>query len=313
VILHRLDDRQQRHAAPAFAWAVIRKYLDDRGAREAALITYYGFLSLFPALLLGVAILTRVLAGRPGLRQALIAAIVPPALQPGIDTGISELASSDAALVAGLIGLVFSGTGVVFSAYETLNHLAGIPFRDRGVISRYPRVVAGLAAILAGAVAAGLLTVAVAALPASPWVSRAVTLLGSGLIGFGVLLLVARLLLARRAPLGGLWPAAAIGAVAVVALLNLGASVLPELIRRAGRVYGAFAGVAGVFTLLYLLSNVLVLAAEIAVVRHARLWPRALDPSHPAPADRRAMEMLAREQERTPGDRVTYARRDSPG
>ena len=76
--------------------------------------------------------------------------------------------------------------------------------------------------------------------------------------------------------------------------------------------YGAFATVAGVFSLLYLLSNALVLAAEVAVVRHARLWPRAVDPARPAPADVRALEMLAREQQRTPEDRVIYVGRGSP-
>lgn len=132
MILRRLDDLQRQHTALGFGWAVIRKYLDDRGAREAALITYYGFLSLFPMLLLGVAIVTQVLARRPELRQELVAAIVPPVLQPGIESGIAEMSGSTGALVAGVIGLLFSGTGVVFSAYETLNHLAGVPFRSAG-------------------------------------------------------------------------------------------------------------------------------------------------------------------------------------
>ncbi|MEU4563846.1 YhjD/YihY/BrkB family envelope integrity protein [Actinoplanes sp. NPDC023936] len=296
MILRRVDDLQRRHTVLGFPWAVIRKYLDDRGAREAALITYYGFLSLFPTLLLGVAIVSQLLVRRPELRQELVAALVPPALQQDIEAGIAQMSESSVALVAGVIGLLFSGTGVVFSAYETLNHLAGVPFRDRGMISRYLRVLAGLLVILAG-----LLAVAAAA-----WLSPAAALIGSCLIAFLMLLLVAKLLLARPAPVAKLWPAAAIGALAVTAMLNLGASVLPELVRRAGRVYGAFATVAGAFTLLYLLSNVLVFAAEIAVVRHARLWPRALDTARPAAADRRAMELLAREQERVRGDRVAY-------
>ena len=47
------------------------------GGREAALITYYGFLSIFPLLLLGVAVLSQVLASHPDLRERLIAAVVP--------------------------------------------------------------------------------------------------------------------------------------------------------------------------------------------------------------------------------------------
>ena len=63
------DRVQRRHGLLGFPYAVIKKYGDDDGGREAALITYYGFLSIFPLLLLGVAILSRVLVDNPELRQ----------------------------------------------------------------------------------------------------------------------------------------------------------------------------------------------------------------------------------------------------
>ncbi|MEU4426597.1 YihY/virulence factor BrkB family protein [Actinoplanes sp. NPDC024001] len=310
MIVRRLDDLQRRRPALGFCYAVICKYLDDGGLREAALITYYGFLSLFPTLLLGVTIVSEVLARRPGLRQEVVTAIVPPALQDGMEQSLATLSSSSVALAVGIAGLIFSGTGVVVSAYETLNHVAGVPYLRRpGVIGRYLRVIAGLAIILAGTVAAGAFTVIAASLPA---LSRLAAFVGSCLVVFAVLTTVARLLLARPAPLSALWPAALPGAVATSLVLNLGAAVLPELIRSAGRVYGAFATVAGFFTLLYLLSNVLVISAEIAAVRHGRLWPRALDPARPTPADARAMLLLAREQERLPAAAIDYVLRDPP-
>src|SRR5258708_17347271 len=71
------DRLQREHGVLGFPYAVVKKYGDDAGGRQAALITYYGFLSIFPLLLLGVAILSRVLADHPDLRQPLIAAIVP--------------------------------------------------------------------------------------------------------------------------------------------------------------------------------------------------------------------------------------------
>ncbi|MEV0902595.1 YihY/virulence factor BrkB family protein [Actinoplanes sp. NPDC049802] len=298
MLLRRLDDLQRRRPVLGFPYAVICKYSDDYGLREAALITYYGFLSLFPILLLGVAVVSRVLASRPELRRELIAAIVPPGLQPGIEASMADLSASRTALIAGLIGLVFSGLGVVLSAYETLNHLAAVPIRRRaGVVSRYLRAAAGLIVILIAAVAAGALTVAGGSGPG---------LIGEAAVVFAALLVLTRLLLMRRAPMRAVWPAAAIGAVAVTGALSLAAAVLPGMVQRAGRVYGAFAGAAGIFTLLYLLSNVLVIAAEVAAVRHARLWPRALDPARPTEADARAMRLLAREQERLPAARIDY-------
>jgi membrane protein len=115
-----------------------------------------------------------------------------------------------------------------------------------------------------------------------------------------------------------LWPAAVLGAVAVALVLQLGAVVLPGLVRRAGPVYGGFATVAGMFTLLYAVSMALVTAAEIAAVRHARLWPRALDQNQATAADVRALALLAREQERLAGQRIEsrltggHARRGRP-
>ena len=58
------------------------------------------------------------------------------------------------------------------------------------------------------------------------------------------------------------------------------------------------------FALLYLVGQALVYAAEVAAVRYARLWPRALDLNRPTAADVRALTLLAREQERIPSARV---------
>jgi uncharacterized BrkB/YihY/UPF0761 family membrane protein len=146
--------------------------------------------------------------------------------------------------------------------------------------------------------------VVVTALPGVPGAERALAVLGSAMIIFSVLLCGARLLLARPAPVRALWPAAVLGAAAVTLALNLGAPLLARLVTRAGPVYGSFATVAGMFALLYLVNQALVYAAEIAAVRYARLWPRALDVNQPTAADIRAQALLAREEERIPAARV---------
>jgi uncharacterized BrkB/YihY/UPF0761 family membrane protein len=299
------DRLQRKHGVLGFPYAVVKKYGDDEGGREAALITYYGFLSIFPLLLLGIAVLSRVLADYPDLRQRLVTAIVPQALRSTVEHSVATLPASTVPFVAGLIGLLFSGTGVVFSVYQTLNHVAAVPYRLRpGFASRYIRVFVMLAALLLAAVAVGALTVVAAALPGVPGVQRATAVLGSALVVFAVLLLAASLLLARPAPVRALWPGALLGAAAVTLVLNVGAPLLARLVTKAGPVYGSFATVAGMFALLYLVNQALVYAAEVAAVRYARLWPRALDLSRPTAADARALALLAREQERIPAARV---------
>ena len=173
-----------------------------------------------------------------------------------------------------------------------------------GFFPRYIRVFVMLATLLLGALAVGALTVAATALPGVPGLERTVAVLGSALVIFGVLLLGARLLLVRHAPFRALWPGAVMGAVVVALVLNLGAPLLARLVAKAGPVYGSFATVAGIFALLYLVSQALVYSAEVAAVRYAHLWPRALDVNDPAPADFRAYTLLARAQERIQVTRV---------
>jgi membrane protein len=309
------DRLQRQHGVLGFPYAVVKKYGDNEGGRQAALITYYGFLSIFPLLLLGVAVLSRVLADHPDLRQRLITEIVPQALRSTVEHSLAALPTSTIPFIAGLIGLLLSGTGVVFSAYQTLNHVAAVPYRQRAsFFSRYLRVFAVLAMLLLGALATGALTVVATALPGQPGVQRAAAVLGSALVVFAVLLFGAKLLLARPAPVRALWPGAVLGAAAVTVVLNAGAPVLARLVAKAGPVYGSFATVAGMFALLYLVGQALVYAAEVAAVRYARLWPRALDLNRPTAADGRALTLLAREQERIPAARIQFhlAARDSP-
>jgi len=85
------DGVQRRHVVLGFPYAVIKKYGDDDGGREAALITYYGFLSVFPLLLMAVAILSRVLVQNEDLRRRLVEAIVPTVLQSTVDQAVATL------------------------------------------------------------------------------------------------------------------------------------------------------------------------------------------------------------------------------
>src|SRR5215472_468967 len=102
------DRLQRRHDVLGFPYAVVKKYGDDEGGRQAALITYYGFLSVFPLLLLGVAVLSRVLTDNPDLRQRLIDAVVPQALQSTVEHSLAAMPTSTIPFVLGLLGLLYS-------------------------------------------------------------------------------------------------------------------------------------------------------------------------------------------------------------
>ena len=103
------DRLQRNHGVLGFPYAVIKKYGDDEGGRQAALITYYGFLSIFPLLLLGVAILSRVLAVHPE-SAATVHRDRGDALQSTVEHSLAMLPTSTIPFAVGLVGLLFSGT-----------------------------------------------------------------------------------------------------------------------------------------------------------------------------------------------------------
>ncbi len=300
------DRTQRRHTAFGFPYAVIKKYGDDAGGRHAALITYYGFLSLFPILLLAVVAVTNLLASNPELRSQVIDNIIPPEFRETVDNAVLSLPTGGVPLVVGIIGLFLSGTGIVFSTYDTLNHLAAVPHCERlAFIPRYLRGFAMLAVLLVSVVGMGGFAVVSAELPDVAGFPRIASAAGVLAIAFAMLLLAPTLLVARRTPISGLWPAALLGAVAVAALLLVFGPLLAQFVARSGPVYGSFATIVGLFALLYLACQVLVYAAEVAVVRRAHLWPRAIDSSDPTPADERALTLLAQMERRTAPERIS--------
>ena len=300
-----IDELQRRHSVLGFPYAVVKKYGDDAAGKQAALITYYGFLSLFPILLLVVVVVTRVLAGDPDLRARVIADVVPAQFRQTVENAVTSLPTGGLPLVVGIVGLLFSASGIIFSAHDTLNHLAAVPHRDRfGTVPRYLRGFGMLFVLLLCVGAIGGLTVISAELPDIGGAPRVSSALGVVAIAFALLVAAPKLLIARPVPFSAIWFSAAIGALVIAGLLLAFGPLLGRFVTRSGPVYGSFATIVGLFALLYLVSQVLLYAAEIAVVRRARLWPRALDSSRPTPQDQHALTLLAHIEQRIPAEQV---------
>src|SRR4029077_3205984 len=68
IMVGWLDRLQRRSRVAGLPIAVVYKYVYDQASYLAALITYYAFVSLFPALLLLATVLGVVLVGHPALQ-----------------------------------------------------------------------------------------------------------------------------------------------------------------------------------------------------------------------------------------------------
>jgi uncharacterized BrkB/YihY/UPF0761 family membrane protein len=71
-VLRELDRREQERPRTAFLAGVVKKFSDDQGGQLAGLTAYYGFVSLFPLLLVLVTVLGFVLEGDPDLQHEIL-------------------------------------------------------------------------------------------------------------------------------------------------------------------------------------------------------------------------------------------------
>ena len=301
----RLIDRLQSRFRPvAFGYAVFKKYADDEGGRLAALLAYYTFLSLFPLAIGGFAVLNSVLRNRPDLVREIVADLVPAEYQQQIINAYESLPDSGAGLAIALVGLLLAGTAGVFSLYAMINQVFCVPYRFRfGFGPRYLRVL--LLVLLMGVGA--LVVVVGSAVVTNVGHIASIQRVGAFVLIWIVatsLLYIAPNVLARR-PLTVLEVAlgAALGGLVVTALLSLSSLILGRFITSSSAVYGAFATVVGIFSVLFLVSNALVFCYEIGVVAAWRLWPRGVDIQLLFPADERAFALLTLMDERMPSQR----------
>jgi len=128
-LLRAADRFQQAHTFLALPVAVVKKFGDDQAGKHAALLAYYGFLSLFPLLLVFATLLAYALSNNPRLQEQLIDAAVAqfPVLGTQIEGSIKAIESSGLGLVVGVLGTLWGGLGIAQSAQDAMNALCSGP------------------------------------------------------------------------------------------------------------------------------------------------------------------------------------------
>ena len=281
-VVARLDTFQRRHTRLGLPLGVIYKFIDDQGGYLAALITYYSFVSLFPLLLLLVSVLGYTLDGNPSLQQALLGSALQqlPIVGPQLQQNVGAIHGSKAGVILGILGAMYGGLGVSVAIQTTLNRVWAVPryARPDPVLSR----LRGLMLFVLLGVLVLITTAVTAAGPVAAsfgyggiWM-RFVTIAVAIAANVGAFLVGFRILTAHDIRLADLVPGA-IGAGVAVEMLQIGGALfVSNALTGASAVYGVFGLVLGLLAYLYLQSFIVVICAEINVVRARRLWPRNL-------------------------------------
>jgi YihY family inner membrane protein len=306
-IVKRLDALQQRWPFLSFPFAVVKKFGDDSAGGLAALISYYGFLSLFPLLLALTTVLATVLGRYPDLQGRVLNSTLAqfPVIGEQIRENIHSLQGSGIALAIGVVGALWGGMGVMKTTGTAMDEIWEVPKRQRPNFLRGLLRAALMLVVLGGGIVvttvlSGLGTSGTAAfLPL-----KLLGIAAAGIVDVGLLLLGFRVLTVRDIAWRDLLPGAAVAGIGWLALQTLGGYYVTHQLTHASQTYGVFAVVIGLLSWLYLPAQITLFAAEINVVRVSRLWPRSLA-NDLTPADKRALTAYAEVEERRPEEEVS--------
>ena len=318
-LVARVDAFQRRHPWAGGPLAVAYKFFDDQSGYLTALITYYGFLSVFPLLLLMVTVLGFLLEGDAALQERLVDSALSqfPVLGTQLGENVQSLQGSRVALVIGVTVSLYGGLGVAQATQAAFNRVWAVPRNERPnpLLARV-RSGALLLVLALGLVVTTILTALTAgtatlAPQLGPVARVSIWLLGS-VVHTALFVLAFWLLTARAVPARAHLPGA-LTAVAGWQLLQLGGTYYVEhVLRGANSTYGLFGIVLGLMAWIYLGALTVVLAAQINAVRTRRLWPRSLltpftDSVDLTAADERAYASYARSERHKGFQRVDVA------
>jgi YihY family inner membrane protein len=304
-VIRRVDTFQQDHRPAAFGFGVIKKFGDDRGGSLAALITYYGFLAVFPLLLLLTTVLGFLMDKNSHARQTILTSALRdfPIVGDQLAKSVHPLKGSPVGLIVGLLGLVWGSMGISQAAQYAMAEIWNIPGEHRPGF--FPRLVRSL--MLLGVLALGVvLTAAIVSLGA--WAplggfGRVLVPLVSVALNVSLFVLGFRVLTPAIAT-RDLLPGAIVGGVGWSILQVVGALLVGHNLRHASQVYGYFASVLGLVSWLYLSAQLALYASEINVVRARRLWPRSIVQPPLTEADKRTLDNIAEQGKRRPEQEV---------
>lgn len=272
------DAWQQRNPVAGPGVAAYRKLRDDDGNALAVALAWYGFVAISPLLLLVVTVFGFI--GADSLGDKVVSTLQQfPVIGSGFTSGAgaSNLHGSGLGLVIGAVGLLYGAMGVMRSAQRMMARVWEIPFERRGRFAeRFARGVAALAVIgvafLVTAFASGVVTSHGRDLAVRVAVFVPLVLVNVGFYLGSFIILTPPGTTGWRP----LLPGSALAGAGFTLLTTLGTGLVQHQLKHTSDTYGAFASVIGIVTYLLLLATLTVLAAELNVVLHRRLWPRSL-------------------------------------
>jgi membrane protein len=262
-VKEKLDALGERWSWFGTVLRVQKRYSELNGNYLAASVTLSSFLSLFPLLLFAIAVLGFVAADAPNLGRDVVDELglegdAARAITTAVDTARD---SRRAASIVGIVGLLWSGLGLVAAFQYAINaawQASGRGWRDKltGLLWLGGATLLFLTSFATSTVIRWL-----------PGFLAPLTTLAGLSVNFGLWLWTFKILSTREVGWKALVPGAVVGALGFEALKAVGAFYVPGAVSSASALYGTLGVVFATLAWLLFFGRLVVYAAVVNVVR----------------------------------------------
>ena len=257
-----------------------RLHLSDR---NASVLAFFTFLSIFPLMLAATMILGIVLEDNPELRDRIIkgAANEIPVIGSDLSANPDALDGSVWLVVAGLLGAIWSSTKAFVGLQGALDDTWEVPVDSRaGMPLQRGRAIIGL--LIVGTAQVGVLAIiAIVNAAGLPGMSQFLVAIATALLNVLVLAAMYRFLTSGNPTWGDVWPGAIMAGIIFSVLHFFGPRLVETIATNAGDTYGTFAIVLGLITWLSFGAIALLMAAELnAAIVRLRETPTGVHNAH---------------------------------
>jgi YihY family inner membrane protein len=243
--------------------------------RNSAVLTYYGFLTLFPLFLAASTILGIVLENKPEWRDELVGSAAESVPFIGDQIADGRIGTSVFALVIGLIAALWGSMKAFVGVQIAYDDTWEVPLDDRAsFITQRTRALIGLAVIGASQIA----TVVLASIVGQadlPRLGQGLLVLGGFVINVAVASAMYRFLSAAQPTWSMVWPGGVFTGAVYTVIQMFGAKITTELAKDES--YGALGSVLALLSWLSLHAIVNLFGAELNAALH-RLRNRRPEP-----------------------------------
>lgn len=241
--------------------------------RNAAVLAYYGVLTLFPLLMAATTILGFVLEDRPGLQQDILDSALAqiPVVGDSIEQNAGDIGGNWIALAVGLAGALWGSLKAFVGAQAAFDDTWEVPVDHRAnMFVQRGRALIGVS-VIGGAQVGNVVLAGLVGYAGLPRIGQVAITFGGLATNVFVLAAMYRFLTSKRVGWRDVLPGAVFGGVAYTVLQYAGTIIMTRAFDSAEGVYGDFAGLLALMTWISIHALVALLGAELnAAVAHRR-------------------------------------------